>query len=47
MQDTIGDEDVAALAASLLKGFNSNEESNTAVHSNGMSDSMWWKNRRE
>lgn len=46
MQDRTSDEEVAALAASLLKGFN-NEESNTVVNTNGMPESMWWKNRRE
>jgi propionyl-CoA carboxylase alpha chain len=46
MQDRSGDEEVAALAASLLKGLN-NKASNTVVSSNGISESMWWKNRRE
>lgn len=47
MQDSSRDEEVAALAASLLKGLDSEDSSKTVVSSNGASESMWWKTRRE
>ncbi|MFP8488365.1 acetyl/propionyl/methylcrotonyl-CoA carboxylase subunit alpha [Gracilimonas sp. Q87] len=46
MQDKMGDQEVAALAASLLKGYEK-EESGSVGTLNGSSESMWWKNRRE
>lgn len=47
MQDTTQDEEVAALAASLLKGVDNDAASKNVVSSNGTSESMWWKTRRE
>ena len=47
MQETSNEAEVAALAASLLKGFDSDDSSNTVVSTNGSSESMWWKTRRE
>jgi propionyl-CoA carboxylase alpha chain len=47
MQDTTKDEEVAALAASLLKGIDNDAAPKTVVSSNGTSESMWWKTRRE
>ncbi|WP_103664733.1 acetyl-CoA carboxylase biotin carboxylase subunit [Gracilimonas amylolytica] len=47
MQETSNEAEVAALAASLLKGFESDDGSNTVVSTNGSSESMWWKTRRE
>ena len=47
MQETSNEAEVAALAASLLKGFDSDDGSNTVVSTNGSSESMWWKTRRE
>ncbi len=47
MQDTSKNEEVAALAASLLKGVDNDAAPKTVVSSNGTSESMWWKTRRE